>query len=459
MSIELTGVEERAIIAMALDEPTFFSSIIDQIDSEFFTLDEAKYIFKIIKFCYDNNGDIPSRELVRDLTEKTLTTDIDNYREILEICDHKINPRDYDLIKERFINWLRARTLNNVYNDDIIESIKTGNYTELEKIIEKASRIQDLSGEYMWFFDDVSKIFQENIEIKYTTGFKELDVHINEGGPTKGDVMVWMAPTGVGKSIVICNNAAACVKMGLKVLHITCELSWYKTACRYCGIFSRVNIKNRFNHQDFIQKILGKVRKTYGGDLAIYEFPPDQISIRTITSLCDQLKKTRNWVPDVIAIDYLELLNSENPYFNQDEYKRQKKVSTEVRALAKMTQTYVITATQTNRADKNDKGEGLLDVNRVSESFGKMMPADYVVSINQSRIEYSSFNEKDKKSLDETDASGESEDQKNKKIIPAKMRLYIAKNRNGPKFKTVNTLINFNTMFMKEMSESEPDTE
>ena len=66
-------------------------------------------------------------------------------------------------------------------------------------------------------------------------------------------------------------------------------------------------------------------------------------------------------------------------------------------------------------------------MNKVAESYGKMMPMDYVVSINQTLEEY-------------TDG-----------II----RLYIAKNRNGPKFKTITARINYNTMSVEE-DESAP---
>jgi len=463
MSIEITATEEKAIIALAIDEPVFFSNLIDQIDSDFFTLDEAKYLFKIIKWFHNEKGKIPSRDMLRGLAEKTLTNDPDDeFIEVLKLCEHEIDPRDYDIIKDRFIKWLRSRTLNEVYKDNIIESVKSGDYTELEKIISKAARLQDLSGEYMWFFNDLNRLFEENIEVKYTTGFPELDRYINEGGPTKGDVLIFMAPTGVGKSIAICNNAAACVKKGLNVLHVTCELSEYKTACRYLGIFSKVNIADRFKtkSKEYIIRACEKIKKSYKGSLVIKEFPPDMINIRTISSLMDSLDKNHGWKPDVIAIDYLELLLSENEYFNRDEYKRQKKVSTEIRQLAKTSNTYIITATQTNRGKEDKNGESdLIDLNRVSESYGKMMPADYVISINQSRSEYGTHEIKgngDESDIDKIKEKNIEEEKKDKKEINWRgMRLYIAKNRNGPKFKTVKTIVNFDTMLMAEMTEGD----
>jgi replicative DNA helicase len=135
------------------------------------------------------------------------------------------------------------------------------------------------------------------------------------------------------------------------------------------------------------------------------------------------LKRTKGWAPDVVIVDYLELMMSRRSAYNKDDYTRQKKVATELRGFAKKENVLVFTATQTNRdVSKKDKGNGggggPIDVNRAAESFGKMMPTDYVVSLNQSSDEYKA----------------------------GRMRFFVAKNRNGPKFKTISALVNYETM-------------
>jgi replicative DNA helicase len=440
---EFTPLEERNIISIALEEPDFFGHMMDKLQQDHFETDECKLLFSIIELYYRRKGNLPTRELTKDIALKHLDADDPLLPDIIDILNNEINPRDYGYIKDNIKNWARQQIVGELYSDDGIEAFKTGNFEKLQEVLDKAYTVQDISKDLMWFFEESDKLFDEHAEVKYTTGFPTLDKYINDGGPTKSDVLLWMAPTGTGKSILICNNAAACLKRGLNVLHVTCELSTYKTALRYCGIFSHVNIDNRMDHEKYIRDTLSKVMKTANAQLLIAEYPPDDISIDTIIALVEHLKKSKQWVPDVIAIDYLELLLSRNAHYNKDEYLRQKKISTEVRQLAKKTGTFVISATQTNRGDsKGGKGDDVIDLNRVSESFGKTMPVDYVISINQNRSEYN-------------DGQGKEEEEEKKRPKMAGLRFYIAKNRNGPKFKTVYAKVNFNTMVTIEEDEHE----
>ena len=61
-------------------------------------------------------------------------------------------------------------------------------------------------------------------------------------------------------------------------------------------------------------------------------------------------------------------------------------------------------------------------MDKVAESFGKLMPLDYVISINQT------------------------EDER----MDNRARLYIEKNRNGPKSKMVPITINYKTQKMQQ---------
>jgi replicative DNA helicase len=237
-----------------------------------------------------------------------------------------------------------------------------------------------------------------------------------------------MAPTGVGKSIALTNAGAAAFRRGHKVLHVTLELSKYKTKLRYAGVFSKIAIRERFNLEASVRARLEKERTSYDGDIIIYEYPPDEISVDNIYQLIKWLKRVKGWVPDIVVIDYLELMISRNNEYNKDEYKKQKKVSTEIRGLAKNEDVLIITATQTNRDTtkkdskfNKDEGAQAIDLNRIAESYGKSMPTDYIVSINQTPEEYNH----------------------------GRVRFYVAKNRNGPKFKTVAALVDYKTMIMK----------
>ena len=428
-----TDLEEKSIIALTFDEPEFISSIINKLETEFFQLTECQFIFAIIKMHYNKNGVIPTRNLTKDIASKHLTVDDPGYEDVLDLCDYKIDIRDYNTIKTNLLRWLQKKAYGKIFSEYAVLAYETGDYDKLSGIIDDASRIQDIGSNGYWFFspDGQNLLFNEEAEIKLTTGFPQLDAYLNEGGPTAGECMLWLAPTGVGKSIAIVNTAAACYKRGLNILHITLELSILKTAIRYCGVFSKCPIKERLQKESTVRAILNKVRETCYNkekdkypDLVIYEFPPNEITIENILAIVENLKRTRGWIPDVIAVDYLELMCSKNVHFNKEEYLRQKQISVELRQLAKKTGCFVISASQTNRS-KGDS-EAIIGLDRVSESYSKLFAVDYCVSMNQTVEEYNND-------------------------IP-KLRFYIAKNRNGPKNKTVSVVVNYNTMIMMEES-------
>jgi replicative DNA helicase len=163
-----------------------------------------------------------------------------------------------------------------------------------------------------------------------------------------------------------------------------------------------------------------------GGNVIIVQYPPDEINVDTIYSKIDELHRHhKGFTPDIIIIDYLELLIGRHKADNVDNYLKQKAVATQTRGLAHNTNTCIFTATQTNRAgnEKMLKGESI-DQSQIAESFGKAMPIDYLISINPIG---------DSKSGDEI----------------KDVQLYIAKNRNGPTYKDVQATMNMASMTMK----------
>lgn len=263
-------------------------------------------------------------------------------------------------------------------------------------------------------------------------------------------------------SIALPNVGASNLRQGSNILHVTCEMTWKQTALRYMALLSQIPYKQRFDpkSQSQITQVLARIKDSYNSELIIVDFPPDEISVDVIAAKVDQLRKLHGIQIDVIIIDYLELLLSRNPYFNRDEYLKQKRVGTEIDRLGKKTNTAVFTATQTRRSgneqnqDKGAKNTGakLIDIADVAESYGKTMPMHYIVTINQTKGEYESGRQGGGRVLDLGD---------NSEQVPntnAACRLYVVKNRNGRQFITINARINYETMTMKEADNMSSDT-
>lgn len=421
---------EKAIVSLVFDKPEFFTSIIQYLSHKFFRTAEARYVIGIVEKLYAENDVVPPRNIVKDFALRALTVE-DDYEPIIKLIDRPTDHKELPFIKKELLKWARDRAFGMLYSDDGLNAYEAQDYEKLEEIFEQAKRITDVSDNGLFFFNEPDLLFKKDLEKKYTSGFSKLDLYLNEGGPTKKEVLCWMAGTGVGKSILLPHAGMANVKRGCKVLHITLELSKVKTALRYAGGLANVEVSKRYEipNRKKIMEVMEKAKKTYGGDLAIYEFSPNEISIHHLKQLIDQLRKSKNWNPDVLVIDYLELLTCTKEKAKSDEYLRQKMVATEVRQLARNEELLIFTATQTGRDDPKAAGKGaggpqVAGTGKVAESYGKLMPMDYVISANQEMEEYNSDT--------------------------PQLRLFIAKNRNGPKNKTIPVNINYNTFKMEE---------
>lgn len=423
--------EEEAIVALLIEHPEFFSNIIPHLKDSLFKRIEVKYVVQHILDYFGDYNVFPTRKILRDIVAKHLTVDHPNYEEVIELIDRECDPREAPAVKASLIQWAKHRAYQILYNPDTIKRFNEGDFAYVDEVIEQARRIQEVGAKSFWFYDELEKIFFEEDGQEFTTGFDMLDKFIHDGsGPKRKEMLVWMAPTGVGKSIALVNNAIMNSKRGKKVAFFTFELSDALSGRRALGALTEhpVNKKEkRIANKDKMIKIAKALRDNGAGDIAIQEFPPDEVSVDAIYATLDQWKRERGWVPDIVILDYLELMLSRRESDNKDGYTRQKAVSTQVRGLAKNTNTLVFTATQTNRGG-NDSTE-MIDVTKLAESYGKAMPMDYLVSINQTEEEY--------RQARETDI--------------ATARLYVAKNRNGLKFVSIDIRINYDTNKMKQV--------
>jgi replicative DNA helicase len=231
-------------------------------------------------------------------------------------------------------------------------------------------------------------------------------------------------------SILLCNNAISSLKgegpdgtMGQDVLLITFELDAIKTALRCLAAASGIPINHIQEKHDYIRRTVRQMQRHYKKRFLIHEMPPDECSVNHVYALLDSLKRLQGWQPDVVILDYMDLMVSRNPAYNKDDYTRQKHVANEIRGLAKNENVLVFTATQTNRGGASE--EGVADLTKAAESFGKQFSLDYVISLNQNRSD--------------------------RQQTPPRLRLFVAKNRNGPKHETITCEINYDTMLVKEL--------
>jgi archaellum biogenesis ATPase FlaH len=204
---------------------------------------------------------------------------------------------------------------------------------------------------------------------------------ITKGGISKKTLTIFMAPTGVGKSLALCHIAAATLLQGKNVIYITLEMSEEKIAERIDANLLDIEIKDFMTlpKKIFETKVNSLMKKTQG-NLIIKEYPTASAHVGHFKSLLNELYLKKSFKPDLIIIDYMNICSSSR-YKNNisvNSYNYVKAIAEELRGLAVECDVPLITATQVNRNGMNNSD---IDLTDTSESIGGPMTADLLLAL------------------------------------------------------------------------------
>jgi replicative DNA helicase len=204
---------------------------------------------------------------------------------------------------------------------------------------------------------------------------------ITDGGLPNKTLNVIMAPTGAGKSLFMCHFAAANLLAGKNVLYITMEMAEERIAQRIDSNLLNIPIAEL---KGFPKKIyddkINRLRLKTGGKLIVKEYPTATAGSGHFRHLLNELHLKKNFRPDIIYIDYLNICASSRLKFgaNVNSYSYIKAIAEELRGLAVEKNLPIVSATQINRSGSTNTDPGLEDT---SESFGLPATVDFMCVI------------------------------------------------------------------------------
>jgi replicative DNA helicase len=204
---------------------------------------------------------------------------------------------------------------------------------------------------------------------------------ITKGGLPNKTLNIALAGTGVGKSLFMCHVAASCLVQGKNVLYITLEMAEEKIAERIDANLLNVTVDELIElPKDLYDKKVARVREKTTGKLIIKEYPTASASTIHFRTLLNELNLKRNFVPDIIFIDYLNICCSSRlkTGANVNSYTYVKAIAEELRGLAVEQSVPIVSATQTTRSGYTSSDPGLEDT---SESFGLPATADFMFAL------------------------------------------------------------------------------
>lgn len=207
---------------------------------------------------------------------------------------------------------------------------------------------------------------------------------VTKGGFEDKSMNVFMAGPGVGKSLFMCHIAAAALSQGKNVLYVTLEMAEEKIGQRIDANLMNLEMDavERLGRKEYLSKAHQAVARS-NGDLFIKQYPTSSANVNHIRALIEELKLKQKFVPDMICIDYLNIMSSARLRSiggAVNSYSLIKSIAEEVRGLAVECGVPIVTATQVNRDGWNSSD---VEMDNVSESFGLPATADFMMALIQ----------------------------------------------------------------------------
>ena len=378
---------EQTILRNILTDENYMRKVLPFIKPDYF-----EGIYRILfneagKFVGKYNK-LPTAESFKIELDQSDRLSGENYTVAVDIIPQLFSREEIDdkWLLDTTEKWCQDRAIYNAIMESI--SIIDGKHETMTK-----GALPDLLSKALGvaFDTNVGHDYVDNYEERYEFYHKEesripFDLEyfnkITKGGIPNKTLNIALAGTGVGKSLFMCHVGAGALVEGKNVLYITMEMAEERIAERIDANLLNIPIDQLPNMSKdmFRTKVEDIARKTTG-KLIVKEYPTGSAHAGHFRALLNELKLKRQFEPDIIFIDYLNICSSSRMKGmggSINSYNYIKAIAEELRGLAVEFDVPIFSATQTTRSGYTNSDVGLEDT---SESFGLPATADLMFAL------------------------------------------------------------------------------
>jgi hypothetical protein len=368
-----TGFQNK-VLAVLMKDRVYLQQIHDIIDPKYFSSESAQWIAKTLLEYFNQYKAPPTLEALRvqldEVTEPIMKTAIvENLKEVVRYADST----DLDFTKDKTLEFCKNQKIKGAILQSV-QLLQVGKYDDIKSTIDEAMKAgtdRNIGHEYL---DDVAARFVENKRNTIPTPWDVIN-EIMDGGLGSGEMGVFVAPAGIGKSMALVNIAANAVKRGLNVIYYTLELSETYVGARFDSHYTGIPSQDLKFHQE---EVMEKIQKL-PGKLIIKYYPTKTATVTMISAHIDKCIM-QGFTPDLILVDYADLLRDTSSKGAVRNDIMLGNIYEDLRGMAGTYQIPVYTASQANRSALE---EDIIEADKIAESYSKVMVADFVVSLSR----------------------------------------------------------------------------
>ncbi len=335
--LDLSQHIQDCFIHLLITDTKFLNLSRGIIKPEYFSSSIAEQVVKLCYSFYDQFKEAPKNHLhdeVHRYIQKKSPEEKRLFAEYLKgVSTLSVTNKDYVL--SRVNTFVKSREFETAAVE-FVEMVEKGEFEEAKTLMYKALK-QDVTNE------DVGLKYLESTTPTYYTNLDENEYLIPTGiehltrlihGYRRGQFVVFLGGQKGKKTWALIHTAKQALMGGLKVLHISHEMTMPEVEMRYdmClgGLISDRSprpvrfivrdeegeiIPNRTVEQS-IQTVYNTRRvlsarntiRRFGGNLIIKKYPPRSCSMEEMERFLDHLETFENFIPDVLIVDYIDIM-------------------------------------------------------------------------------------------------------------------------------------------------------
>ena len=362
---------QSKVVSALITDNKFLDSISEITTTKFFENDANKWIIGEILEYHNEFRKPPTLDVFKSQLSK-----VDNdilKKTVVEQLRHvftQVGNVDLDYIKKEYREFCINQNLKGVILRSV-DLLKAGSYDRIKDLVDNAMKVGNETDLGMDYIEDYDERMQDLKRTTVPTKWEPIN-DLMDGGLGPGELGVVVAPSGVGKTWILTALGAEAVRNGLSVVHYSMELSEHYVGARYDTVFTQIPSADLRDKQEEVKSKITNLK----GKLLIKYFPPKGVSVKKLQQHIEKMTAMGN-KPDLIIVDYADLLLSNSSKSVDSTYQEQGGVYIDLRGMGGELEIPVWTASQTNRSAIDSE---VIEADKIADSYAKVMNADFIMS-------------------------------------------------------------------------------
>lgn len=313
---------QRLYVNAMISNPIIFARVNHLLSPTFFDPHIAKGV-KFMQEYFLENRSVPAQSIF------TATTKLQT--------DHVLlNQSDSDYILGQIAEFCRFKAVI----EHVTKAVGAGGYLEKGDLGTMVAKLKEATE--MGLMTDLGINYFENIEERLasyeeedaviSTGWASVDNLIG-GGVGRQELVLFLAPSGGGKSVGMLNLARNLMLQGLHGVYISLEMKDKKVAIRTDQMLARMTSGMISMNKTEVAHEIRKFHEQSGAQFHIKRMRESTTTSSDITAYLRELKVKYNFQADFIVGDYLDIMDSMRKGYGDSMFLKDKYVSEEFRAI------------------------------------------------------------------------------------------------------------------------------